>query len=138
MAASSSGDDDIISAINVTPMVDIMLVLLIIFMLTANIIAAPSIHVELPKAATGSETEPSLIGVSVVQDGSIFLNEKPVTERELYDQAMTAVVKKPETEALIAADKGVPYGRVVRVIDLIKRAGIAKFALNIEVEQAGP
>src|SRR5688500_17929304 len=132
MAASAPKDDEdaIITDINVTPMVDITLVLLIIFMVTAGFIVNPAIKIELPKAASGDSVQSSTLSVSMARGGEIFLNGQKVDEKVLAEAVRTAVAKNAKVQAVVAADKTVPHGEVVRVIDLVKRLGVAKFAIS--------
>ena len=129
---SNLDDDDIISGINVTPLVDIMLVLLIIFMLTANIINNPAIQVDLPKAATGESTEPTMLALTLTEDGLIFLNGEATTKAALVEYLPEVAKSDDKAQALIAADKSVPHGKVIEIIDLVRQMGIFRFALNID------
>ena len=122
----------IITDINVTPLVDIMLVLLIIFMLTANLIARQAIEVELPSAATASTPEASTLAITLTRPGKLYLNGEPISAKRLRAAVAAEVKKKPKTQAIIAADKMTSHGRVVWVIDTVKLAGIASFAINID------
>ena len=128
-------DDDIISGINVTPLVDIMLVLLIIFMLTANIINNPAIQVDLPKAATGEGTEPTMLALTLTENGTIFLNGEATTKPALIEYLPEVAKADDQAQALIAADKSVPHGQVIEIIDLVRQMGIYRFALNIDPNQ---
>jgi biopolymer transport protein ExbD len=121
-----------ITDINVTPLVDIVLVLLIIFMVTATYIVSPSIKVDLPKAATGSEQSRTTLALTLSKDGALFLNGEQATHAEVTRFIGAELPKNPDLQALIAADKSVPHGNVVGVIDLVKRAGVRKFAINVE------
>ncbi len=132
MGGGSTRRGGLISDINVTPLVDIMLVLLIIFMLTANLINKKAIEVDLPKASQASTPEPSTLGVTLTKDGRLFLNGNPVTEKGLRSAVVEAVKADKKAQAIIAADKMTSHGRVVWVIDLVKQAGIASFAINID------
>ena len=129
-------DDDIISGINVTPLVDIMLVLLIIFMLTANIINNPAIQVDLPKASTGEATEPTTIALTLTQSGAIFLNGELTDKKALIAYLPEVAKADDKAQALIAADKTVPHGKVIELIDLVRQLGVYRFALNIDPNQA--
>ena len=122
----------IVTDINVTPLVDIMLVLLIIFMLTANLIAKQAIEVELPKAAQGSTPTPTTLAVTLTRDGTLYLNGKPVTAEELRAEVKAAIAKDPKTQAIIAGDKDVSHGRVVWVLDVVKSLGVVSFAIQID------
>ena len=122
----------IIAEINVTPLVDIMLVLLIIFMLTAHLIAKQAIEVELPRAANATTLKPTTIAVTLTSDGSLYLNDKPVTAAALRDQVAAAVAKDAKTQVVISGDKSVSHGRVVWVLDLVKSLGVTSFAIQID------
>jgi biopolymer transport protein ExbD len=136
MAGSSNGsDDELIVGINVTPLVDVVLVLLIIFMVTATYIVRASIEVELPRAAHGGETTGTLLSVVIDRQGRIFLDGVARTEEELVARCRAAAEASPEARAVISADKGALHGAVVRVIDVVKGAGISRFAINIEKER---
>ena len=133
MAASSSGgDDEIISGINVTPLVDIVLVLLIIFMVTATDIVKSQIGVELPKAASGQAELKTTLTFKVSKDGEYLLDARPVTLEQIALDVQAKKRADPDIRAVIAADKGVNYGSVIDLIDVIKLNGVEKFALNIQ------
>jgi biopolymer transport protein TolR len=130
-AQQSDADEEIVG-INVTPLVDITLVLLIIFMVTANFIVKETVEVDLPKAAHGGETVQGLVNVVLDKQGQLYFDGAPVTEGELQRKASEQLKKDPNTRAIISADQSIPYGRVMRLIDVVKGQGIARFALNIE------
>lgn len=125
-------DDDMITGINVTPLVDIILVLLIIFMATANIISKPAIQVELPEASTGQATEATTLALTLTKTGELFLNGALTDEAALRAYLPGVAKSDPKAQAIIAADKEVSHGQVIRIIDLIRQLGIYKFALNID------
>lgn len=134
MAAKLGGaDNDPIVDINITPLVDIILVVLIIFMVTATYIVDDSIKVTLPQAATGESTEFSSLGLQLTSDGKLYRDGQETNEAELrvFIQREKAVVGE-EITALIAADSEVDHGRVVWLIDLVKQEGVTKFAINID------
>ncbi len=136
MAAKIGGDDDQpIADINIVPFVDIILVVLIIFMISTPYIVKPSIRVNLPKAASGEDTKPSQLTVSITADGKAYIGNKNVTDDEISTFAREEAAKKPDTQAVISADKDTLHGRVVQVIDLIKTAGITRFAITIDKKQ---
>jgi biopolymer transport protein ExbD len=134
MAAKLGGgsDDDIISDINITPFVDIILVVLIIFMVTATYIVSPAIKVNLPEAATGEPTESSSLGLTLTAAGALLLDGEPIEEDALRSFIKEEKARADEVTCLIAADETVDHGRVVWLIDLVKQEGIAKFAINID------
>lgn len=122
----------IIAEINVTPLVDIMLVLLIIFMLTAELIANQAIEVNLPQASQGTTPPPTPLAVSLTKEGELRLNEVAVTPKQLREAVREAVANDPKSEVIIAADKEVAHGRVVWVMDLVKSLGVTSFAIQID------
>ncbi|WP_426756894.1 ExbD/TolR family protein [Myxococcus sp. Y35] len=136
MAGGAQENDDEITGINVTPLVDVVLVLLIIFMVTANFIVRETVEVDLPRAANGGETVQGLVNVVLDKEGKLFFDGAEVSEKELEAKVVEALAKDKETRAIISADQSLPYGRVMRLIDVVKGKGIAKFALNIEKDVA--
>ena len=143
MAGTTHYEDDeggasSISDINVTPLVDITLVLLIIFMVTAPMIVNnPSIKVELPKAATGDETLKSTLALTLQRDpasGNVMLyaNGEKTDEPAVKAMIPDMLAKNKDLQAIIAADRGISYGDVVHVVDLVKSLGVHKFALNTD------
>ena len=131
---SSSSDDDSapISAINVTPFVDVVLVLLVIFMVTAPLLMQDSIGIHLPKAASSDKKLSSKLGIAVTRSGQILLNGELASPETISSRVRQAVSADPETQALISADADARHGDVVRAIDLIKSAGMVHFAIQIE------
>ena len=132
MAAGTARRRGIIAEINVTPLVDIMLVLLIIFMLTAHLIARQAIEIELPRASQSTASPPTTLAIALKADGAIFLNDQPVTAQALRDAIKAAVARDPKTQAVVAGDKRVSHGRVVWVLDTVKSLGITQFAIQID------
>ncbi len=124
--------DEPMTEINILPFVDIVLVVLIIFMVTATYIVAPSIKVTLPDAATGDTTEQSSLGITVAADGSWYLDGQPITEAGLRARVRTEKAAKKDVVCLIEGDKDARHGDVTHVIDVVKQEGVAKFAINVE------
>ena len=137
MAAAASNDDDIITGINVTPLVDITLVLLVILMVTASYVVSKAIPMELPKGAT-AESTPTTLSVSVDKDGRTYLDAEPVTEAVLRARVKAAHDKDPETRAVIAADGRSAHAHVVKVIDLLRQEDVTKFAINVDPDDLKP
>jgi len=117
MAGSGPRRGGMITGINVTPLVDIMLVLLIIFMLTAHVIARQAIEVELPKAAQGGAPQPSTLNVALQADGRLFLNGELVDAQALTAAVKAAVAADAKAQVIIAGDQNVSHGRIVWVLD---------------------
>ena len=122
----------LITDINVTPLVDIMLVLLIIFMLTAHLIARQVIEVQLPKAAQASDVNPTTLAVPLTREGRMYLNGVPTTPDALRAAIQASVTKDAKTQVIVAGDKNVSHGRVVWVLDLVKSLGVTSFAIQID------
>ena len=135
MAASEPTEsDDLISGINVTPLVDVVLVLLVILMVTATYVLARGIPLELPKASTG-ESDSSPLVVSIEPDGDLYIDTEPVDENGLRRRVRAAVASDPELRAILAADAQVSHGRVVRVMDLLRAERVHRFAINVSPEE---
>ncbi len=132
MAGKISDDDDIIAEINIVPFVDIILVVLIIFMVTAPMIVKPGIKIALPKAASADKSTPSKFNVSITSEGNIELNGQATGEEQLKAFAKKHLLEKPDAQAIISADKAISHGEVIKVIDWIKSSGITKFAIATE------
>ncbi|MFN8943655.1 MAG: ExbD/TolR family protein [Pseudobdellovibrionaceae bacterium] len=130
--AFDSRDGEEIASINVIPLVDIILVVLIIFMVTAPMFIKPTINVNLPKAASGDQTAPSKLNIALTADGRINLNGQFVKEDAVRQKALEELSKNQDTQAIISADKDVPHGKVIALLDIVKTAGVKKFAISIE------
>ncbi len=131
MATTWNDEEDAITGINVTPLVDITLVLLIIFMVTTSYIVKAAIEVDLPKAATARETRPTSLSVVLTRQGDLYLNDRRTSPEALATQVRVQVAADPDVQVLIAADTQLPYGDVVGLIDLIKQSGVRRYALNV-------
>lgn len=132
MAFKSTDDNDAIADINVVPLVDIILVVLIIFMVTAPMFMKPTINVNLPKASSGEQTTPTKLNIGLTADGRINLNGTFVDEDAVKARALEEVAQNPDVQAIISADKDVPHGKVVGVLDIVKASGVKKFAISID------
>jgi len=133
--AAVDNDDEAITGINVTPLVDITLVLLIIFMVTASYIVKETIEVELPRAAHGGETVQKTFAVLVTREGRSFLNGVPVDDESLVSEVHKARAAGEDVQAIVGADKNATHGTVTHLLDLLKGAGVTKFAIQIEKQQ---
>jgi biopolymer transport protein ExbD len=120
-----------IAAINVTPLVDVVLVLLIILMVSSTYIVAQTLKVQLPKARATDGTAEKPTKVELLKDGSLRFNDEKVTELVLTDKVKEAVARDPEMSLVVSADKEVQHGNVVRLLDIAKVAGVTKFAINV-------
>ncbi len=135
---AQSSDEDIISAINVTPLVDVTLVLLIIFMVTAKIIVSQGMPMDLPKAASGEQVQ-MVFSVELTESGKTFVDSKEIASDDLIESlAAESRKKNEELRAVIRADQKVPHGRVIHVLDLLKQAKIAKIAFAVSPNKTTP
>ena len=125
-----------IAAINVTPLVDVVLVLLIILMVSSTYIVAQTLKVQLPKARSTDGTADKPTKVELLKDGTLRFNDNKVTEAELTQKVKDAVAADPEMSLVVSADKDVQHGNVVHMLDIAKLAGVTKFAINV-MQQGG-
>jgi biopolymer transport protein ExbD len=124
----SSRPGAIIEGINVTPLVDIMLVLLVIFIVTAKILVTQAVPMDLPAAAKSEELQ-VIFAVAVPREGPTNVNGKPVAdEAALAAQARAALQQDPDLRAVVQADGAVPHRRVIQTLDTLRKAGLAKVA----------
>ena len=132
MAGGANSDtDETITGINVTPLVDIVLVLLIIFMVTAKLIVSKSVPLDLPKAASGSDIQ-TVFSVVLAADGVTQVDGKTLPNDDaIFPLAKAAREKNPELRAVIKADNAVNHGRVIHVLDLLKQAQVGKIAFGV-------
>jgi biopolymer transport protein TolR len=129
----TADDDGPIASINIIPFVDIVLVLLVIFMLTSATIIRASLKVELPKAASAGSRVESTLNLVYSKTEQLTIDGQLVTSmRDAGAIVARQARSNPKTQAVIAADKGVAYGRVIELIDLVKTNGITTFALDVE------
>ena len=135
----SNADDSMISGINVTPLVDVVLVLLVVLMVTATYLASRTIPVDLPKGATGEPTGVTL-AITVDEAGRTYLDGASATEDLLRSKIRSARAQNPDVRAIIAADRDTRHKNVVGVIDLLRQERVNRFAINVEaseLERAG-
>jgi biopolymer transport protein ExbD len=131
MASAAFDSDDGIHGINVTPLVDIMLVLLIIFMIATRLDQPGALDVQLPRSSTSTESMPAPLAVVVHKDGSIHLDGRAATLAEIEAAAQRAGA---DAQAQVSGDKGVDYERIVAVMDALRRGGVYKLALPTQTE----
>ena len=121
-----------IAAINVTPLVDVVLVLLVILMVASTYIVAQTLKVQLPRAHSTDGTADKPTKVEILKDGKLRWNEEPIVESALEEKLKAAVAADPEMSLVVSADKEVMHGNVVHVLDMAKIAGVVKFAINVQ------
>ena len=134
-ASARFDDDDGINEINVTPLVDVMLVLLVIFMVASIYIVKEAIEVDLPKAAKTSEVIETTLSIVLDKTGAFYLNGKPSNAPAIATACQAAAKVSPNAQAIIAADNEVRHGDVVKLIDLVRTNGLSRFAINVKRAQ---
>lgn len=134
---SSSGDDEMITGINVTPLVDVVLVLLIILMVTASYIVSHSIPMELPQGVGEDGTPPPTLTVSVDQAGQLYVDAEPVADdgfRAAIRRYVAALPDRSQSRATIAADGRIQHSRFVYVLSALREEGVTRYAINVSPE----
>lgn len=134
MAAQETGSDDaeMITGINVTPLVDVTLVLLIIFIVTAKLVVARAVPHDLPRAATAHETE-VVFAVALDPAGAVSVEGRPIVQdQELRSLAAAALARDPDVRAVIQAAGEARHAVVVRVMDILRQAGLAKIGFAVD------
>ena len=130
MAGQASDGRGLIVGINVTPLVDITLVLLVIFIVTAKMVVAPAVPLDLPRASQGQEVQ-VVFSVLVPKNGGILVDGAAIAdEATLVERASAALAENPELRAVIQADGDVSHRRVIAILDAVKRAGVTRIAFG--------
>ena len=132
MAGGANSGTGPIVGINVTPMVDVVLVLLVIMMVSATYIVQQSLKVELPKTATSDEAASSPAAVTITKEGAYFYDGAQVDEGQLTERLRSALRGNADLNLIVTADEKALHGSVMHVIDLAKIEGITKFAINVD------
>lgn len=139
MAGNLFDEEDEITGINVTPLVDVMLVLLVIFMVTASFIVHQSIDVQLPKSETAGKTIGKKLAFAIKANEKLYLDGTEISFQDigiLVDKAKRS--REEKVQALISADVSTPHGTVVKLIDTIRKNGITEFAINVDAVEEKP
>ncbi|MES2947928.1 MAG: biopolymer transporter ExbD [Pseudomonadota bacterium] len=124
------------SEINMTPLVDVMLVLVVIFIITAPLLVS-AVKVDLPQAAGAANLDaPQFIALSIDRSGQAFIDDRPLDAEALAAALRQAAQRHPDTEVRLRADTAVPYGRVVEVMGLTHQAGLHRIGFVAEVPTA--
>ena len=128
---SAGGRSRMVAGINVTPLVDVVLVLLVILMVASTYIVAQTLKVALPKARATDGTADKPNTVQLLKDGSMRWNEEPIATGDLEGKIRTALTADPEMSLVVSADKEAQHGNVVHIMDVAKVVGVTKFAINV-------
>ncbi|EQA35794.1 transport energizing protein, ExbD/TolR family [Leptospira inadai serovar Lyme str. 10] len=129
---TSSGDGEEIGSINITPMVDVILVLLVIFMVTANFLKKESININLPKVQAADPNVAQSVQVALTKDGKIVLEGSETTPEKLGAQLARDSKIRPNMRLTLSADSSLPYGKIAETMGVIRRAGVTKIALSVK------
>lgn len=133
MAMSSGGnEDEIIDSINITPMVDVILVLLVIFMVTANFLKKESININLPKVDAADPNVAKSTQVALGRDGKIYLEGTVVNEEKLSSVLTRDAKLKPNMRLTLSADEKIPYGTIMKLMGVIRKTGVTRVALSVK------
>ena len=134
---SAASDDDTIQGINVTPLVDIMLVLIIIFMVASQVGKVLDLELQLPRAASAEAAPPPTLTIEVDEKGGLKLDGRPIDEPALEAAVRRAAAANPEAQAMVAADQRVAYSAVMVAVDAVRLGGIRQLGLQVR-EGAAP
>jgi biopolymer transport protein ExbD len=136
--SGGGGEDGPIVAINVTPLVDVVLVLLVILMVSTPLLAERVLPMHLPKASTGTE-EVAILSIELGSDGRVVANQIPIDGEEGLARVVQASrAEHPDLKAVIRADGAVPHGRVIRVMDVLRQGGISQMTFAVDALGESP
>ena len=127
-----SGDDDEIGNINITPLVDILLVLLVIFMVTANFLKKESININLPKVAAADPNVAQSVQITLTKDGQLLMEGLNTTEVKMISELANEVKYRPNMRVTLSADEKLPYGAIAKAMGLIRKSGVSRIALSVK------
>ncbi len=131
--------DELVTGVNITPIVDVALVLLIVFLVTSSLIVSRSIQVEVPRAATGSETAVGLLAIVVTASGDLYVNGQPARLEDLpraVAEARGRIEPGRKLSGFVSADVAAPYGRFAAVVDRLRQEGVVDIALDTKPVEA--
>ena len=131
-AGTDKNDDGTISDINITPMVDVILVLLVIFMVTANFLTKESINISLPQVAAADPNIKESKQITVTKDGKLYLEGNQVTEEVLVNEMTKEIKYRPNMRVTVSADENLSYGSVSKLMGLLRKCGVTRIALSVK------
>jgi biopolymer transport protein ExbD len=127
-----NGDDDEIGYINITPMVDVLLVLLVIFMVTANFLKMESVNINLPKVNAADPNIQQSVQIALTRDGKLMMEDTEVNEERMVTNLAKESRYRPNMRVTLSADERLPYGAIARVMGLIRQSGVTRIALSVK------
>ena len=132
MAFSSGDDQEALTEINITPFVDVVLVLLVIFMVTAPMMIKSAMDLKLPSAENTDQIEQSTLGLTILKSGNVMLNGPLISPKDLETEIKSSITRDPKTQVIIIADKMATHGMIIELLDRVKGAGATNFAFQVE------
>jgi len=135
----SDPTDELVTGVNITPIVDVALVLLVVFLVTSSLIVSKSIQVEVPRAATGVETSVGLLAFVVTSAGDLYVNGQPARLEDIagaVTEARRRIDPGQKLSAFVSADVAAPYGRFAEVVDRLRQVGVTDIALDTKPIEA--
>jgi len=135
----SDPNDELVTGVNITPIVDVALVLLVVFLVTSSLIVSKSIQVEVPRAATGTETSVGLLAFVVTSAGDLYVNGQPARVEDIpgaVTEARRRIDPGQKLSAFVSADVAAPYGRFAEVVDRLRQVGVTDIALDTKPIEA--
>ena len=132
MAFLPGSDDDEIGYINITPMVDVLLVLLVIFMVTANFLKMESVNINLPKVGAADPNVAKSVQIALTVNGKLLMEDTEITEENMVLKLSKEAKYRPNMRVTLSADERLSYGRIARTMGLIRQAGITRIALSVK------
>lgn len=132
MAGSTGSQDEEIGSINITPMVDVILVLLVIFMVTANFLKKESLNINLPKVQAADPNVAESVQVALTKTGGILLEGKDTDMQGLVRNLEREAKIRPNMRLTLSADESLPYGKITELMGIIRKAGVTKIALSVK------
>lgn len=132
MGMSQNTDDNEISNINITPMVDIILVLLVIFMVTASFLKRESININLPKVAASDPNVARSLQVALTRDGKLMMEDTEVNEERLVANLKREAKMRPNMRVTLSADASLAYGSIAKVMGMVRKSGVSRIALSVK------
>jgi biopolymer transport protein ExbD len=130
--AAGSNEDEVIDGINITPMVDVILVLLVIFMVTANFLKKESININLPKVQAADPNVSQSVQVALTRDGKILLEGQVITEEKLVATLERDIKFRPNMRLTLSADEKLAYGTIMKLMGVIRKSGVSRVALSVK------
>lgn len=134
IGANNGDPDQPLSEINVTPLVDVMLVLLVIFIVAAPLMAQ-SLRVDLPRAAAPAASEPDVVSLVLARDGALELDGQPIPPDALEALLTALIAERPKAVLRLGSDSGIAYGEVVKLLSRLKQAGIRRIAFATQAPE---